>query len=121
MLYYLNIIAETLPEPVRMREAEAQEEAKLTEFQAEMVQMSAVLCGDYMNKSYPNKLVEGMTVAKAADYVHNAFKKFLDEGEKAIQSGAHESTILIPRPAERAPRKSKSFASKFFSCIVCDH
>ncbi|XP_009621181.1 non-specific phospholipase C4-like [Nicotiana tomentosiformis] len=115
---------ETLPEPVRMREAEAQEEAKLTEFQAEMVQMSAVLCGDHMNKSYPNKLVEGMTVAKAADYVHNAFKKFLDEGEKAIQSGAHESTILIPRDqllAERAPRKSKSFASKFFSCIVCDH
>ncbi|XP_009757037.1 non-specific phospholipase C4-like [Nicotiana tabacum] len=112
---------ETLPDPVRMREAEAQEDAKLTEFQAEMVQMSAVLCGDYMKKSYPNKLVEGMTVAKAADYVHNAFKKFLDEGEKAIQSGAHESTILIPRPAERAPRKSKSFASKFFSCIVCDH
>ncbi|XP_059302329.1 non-specific phospholipase C4-like [Lycium ferocissimum] len=113
---------ETLAEPVRLREAEAKEDAKLTEYQAEMVQMSAVLCGDHVKNSYPHKLVEELNVAKAADYVHNAFKKFLDEAENAIQSGGHDFTILIPTElsAERAPRKSKSFVSKFFSCIVCD-
>ncbi|KAK4364332.1 hypothetical protein RND71_015690 [Anisodus tanguticus] len=110
---------ETLPEPVRLREAEAKEDAKLTDYQSEMVQMSAVLCGDHVKNCYPHKLVEDMNVAKASAYVHNAFKKFLDEGEKAIQSGAHDSIILIPGELP-APRKSKSFVSNFFSCIVCD-
>ncbi|KAK4344844.1 hypothetical protein RND71_035020 [Anisodus tanguticus] len=108
----------TLAEPIRLREAEAKEDAK---YQAEMVQMSAVLRGDHMKNSYPHKLVEDMNVAKASDYVHNVFKKFLDEGEKAIQSGAqYDCTILIPRQLP-APRKSKSFVSNFFSYIVCDH
>nr|XP_016477987.1 PREDICTED: non-specific phospholipase C3-like [Nicotiana tabacum] len=117
---------ETLPEPVRLREAEAKEDAKLTDYQTEMVQMAAVLCGDHLKDSYPHKLVEDMTVAEAAEYVDKAFNKFLDECEKVKLSGADDSTICVPTELpgdydERASTKFKSFASKFLSCVLCDH
>ncbi|KAL2461401.1 Non-specific phospholipase C3 [Abeliophyllum distichum] len=114
---------ETLPEPVKLREAEAEDEAKLSEFQEELVQMTAVLCGDHRKENFPHKLVENMTVGGAVEYVDNAFKKFLDECERAKANGADESTICIPSESSTsaAPTRSKSFASKLFSCIVCDH
>lgn len=113
----------TLPEPVKLREAEAKEDAKLTEFQQELVQMAATLCGDHRKDIYPHKLVENMTVGQAVEYVHNAFKEFLNECEKASKSGADESHICVPEdlvPPGPAAEKSKiSFASLFFSCISC--
>ncbi|KAL2478630.1 Non-specific phospholipase C4 [Forsythia ovata] len=114
---------ETLPEPVKLREAEAENEAKLSEFQEELVQMTAVLCGDHRKENFPHKLVENMTVGGAVEYVDNAFKKFLDECERAKEKGADESTICIPSESSTSatPTNSKSFASKLFSCIVCDH
>ncbi|XP_051146999.1 non-specific phospholipase C4-like isoform X2 [Andrographis paniculata] len=117
------------PEPTKLREAEAQEEAKLSEFQEEMVQMSAVLCGDHKKDDFPRGIVDGMTVARGAEYVNSAFKKFLNECEKGKNKGADESTICIPgwddqqensstaKMSETKP--SRSFASKFFSCLVC--
>ncbi|XP_028098944.1 non-specific phospholipase C4-like isoform X2 [Camellia sinensis] len=111
-----------LPEPVKLREAEAKENAKLTEFQEEMVQMAATLCGDHKKDIYPDKLVENMTVDEAVKYVNNSFKKFLEECEKAKASGADESQICVPNdddPPKPPEYKSKSFASKFFSCVAC--
>ncbi|KAL7238348.1 hypothetical protein ACSBR2_004447 [Camellia fascicularis] len=111
-----------LPEPVKLREAEAKENAKLTEFQEEMVQMAATLCGDHKKDIYPDKLVENMTVGEAVKYVNNSFKKFLDECEKAKASGVDESQICVPNdddPPKPTEDKSKSFASKFFSCVAC--
>ncbi|XP_022865607.1 non-specific phospholipase C4-like [Olea europaea var. sylvestris] len=87
---------ETLPQLVKLREAEVEDESKLSEFQEELVQMAAVLCGDYRKEIFPHKLVENMTVAGAVDYVNNSFKKFLEECEKAKENGADESTICIP-------------------------
>ena len=117
------MFAVTLPEPVKLREAEAKENAKLSEFQEELVQMAATLCGDCRKEDiYPHKLVENMTVGEAVDYVKDAFKRFLDECERAKESGADESTICVPLidlPPTR-PNK-KSMASKFFSCLVCGH
>ncbi|KAI3444884.1 hypothetical protein Pfo_001549 [Paulownia fortunei] len=117
---------ETLPEPIKLREAEANDEAKLSEFQEELVQMAAVLCGEHrVVESFPHQLVENMTVSNGVEYVQSAFKKFLDECEKARQNGADGSTICIPASNSttvNAPAQSKSFASKLFSCIVCgDH
>lgn len=113
----------TLPEPVKLREAEAKEDAKLTDFQQELVQMAATLCGDHKKDIYPDKLVENMTVAQAVEYVHNAFKKFLDECERARRSGADESHICVPgdplTPGPAAEKSKKSFASLFFSCVAC--
>ncbi|KAH6793793.1 non-specific phospholipase C4 [Perilla frutescens var. hirtella] len=124
-----NDCPETLGEPVKLREAEAKDDAKLCDFQEELVQLGAVLCGDHRNDNYPHKLVEGMTVAEGADYVNTAFHKFLDECEKARQDGADESTICIPQTDDdsstslinnaKSNSKSSSFASKLFSCIVC--
>ena len=112
-------VAVTLPQPLRLREAEAKENAKLSEFQEELVQMAATLCGDHNKDIYPHKLVENMTVDEAVGYVNTAFKKFLDECERARESGTDEShDIPIPRD-QPVPAKSKSFASKFLSCIAC--
>lgn len=118
----------TLPEPVRLREAEAKEDAKLTDFQKELVQMSAVLGGDHKKDIYPHKLVEDMTVTTAVDYVQDSFKKFLDECERLRQCGADEHTICslpadLPETdsSKKPPTKSPSFVSKFFSCIACNN
>ncbi|KAK2979377.1 hypothetical protein RJ640_025750 [Escallonia rubra] len=112
--------AETLPEPVKLREAEAKDNEKLSEFQEELVQMAATLCGDHRKDTYPDKLVENMTVSDGVDYVKKAFKIFSDECERARQSGADESSICVPEDTPVAA-EFRSFASKFFSCLVCDH
>lgn len=116
-------MAETLSEPVKMRDFQVnEEEVKLTEYQAEMVQMAAVLNGDHKKETYPHKLVENMTVLQAVSYVGDAYKSYSDECMKAKESGADEHHIvsfehqmLLPRPAP------KSFYQKLFSCLICDN
>ncbi|KAK4414357.1 Non-specific phospholipase C4 [Sesamum alatum] len=116
---------ETLSEPVKLRETEAKDNAKLSEFQDELVQMTAALCGDHRKEGFSHKLVENMTVADGVEYVKGAFKKFLDECEKARRNGADGSTICIPTGDSASTTtntpvpKSKSFVSKLFSCISC--
>ncbi|XVF42777.1 hypothetical protein PTKIN_Ptkin01aG0392000 [Pterospermum kingtungense] len=109
----------TLPEPVKMRDAEAKETAKLSEFQEVVVQMAAVLNGDHKKDIYPHKLVENMTVAEAVKYVDGAFKKFCDECQKAEEERrTNESEIVeLEKPAERP--KPKSFVHKMISCLAC--
>ncbi|OMP05684.1 Phosphoesterase [Corchorus olitorius] len=110
----------TLPEPRKMRHTEAKETAKLSEFQQELVQMAAVLNGDYKKKIYPHKLVDNMTVAEAVKYVDSAYKKFCDQCQKAKEKGKHESEIVeLGQLPDKS--KSKSFLHKMFSCIVCDN
>jgi len=112
-------IAVTLGEPVKLREAGPQEEAKLSEFQEELVQLAAVLNGDHRKDIYPDKLVENMTVAEAAKYVQQAFKKFQDECAKARESGTDEDEIVVCA-TEYSSAPSKSFAHRLFSCLICD-
>ncbi|KAF5749263.1 non-specific phospholipase C4-like [Tripterygium wilfordii] len=110
----------TLPEPVKLRAAQAKEDAKLSEFQQELVQLAAVLKGDHKLDIYPDKLVENMTVADAATYVENAFKEFCEKCERSRESGVDEAEIVDLEPNPPTPRKtSKTFVQKFFSCIVC--
>ncbi|PON56691.1 Acid phosphatase [Parasponia andersonii] len=119
----------SLPEPPRLREGGAKEESKLSEFQAELVQMAATLNGDHAKDVYPHKLVDNLTVSDAVKYCDGAFKTFLDECQRAKDSGmdashvvfcvANSSTTPLPkRPSQQAP---KSFAQKIFSCLICDH
>ena len=121
--YFLTIyvvkFAEKLPDPVRLREAAAHEQAKLSEFQEELVQMAATLNGDHRKSIYPNKLVENMTVSDAVKYVNDAFKTFLNECEKAKQSGVDGSEIVDCANASTPPN-SKNFFQKLSSCIICD-
>ncbi|KAK1425016.1 hypothetical protein QVD17_20358 [Tagetes erecta] len=84
----------TLPEPVKMREDEANEEAKLTDLQEELVQLGSVLKGDHKESDYPDKLVENKKVNEGAKYVEVAFNKFCDDCEKAKSEGKDDSYIV---------------------------
>ncbi|XP_048331047.2 non-specific phospholipase C3 [Ziziphus jujuba] len=111
----------SLPEPVKLRETEAKEEGKLSEFQEELIQMVATLNGDHSKDIYPRKLVEDLNVSKAATYIEGAFKKFLDERDKAKLAGIDINEIVVGIASPTQPHSSKSFAQKIFSCLVCDH
>ncbi|KAL4355988.1 hypothetical protein HN51_027363 [Arachis hypogaea] len=112
---------EKLPEPTKLREVGAQEQAKLSEFQEELVQMAATLNGDHKKSIYPNKLVENMTVLDAIKYIEDAFNTFLDECNKAKQSGVDGSQIVDCADKNKStPPNSKNFFQKLLSCIVCD-
>ncbi|XP_061359104.1 non-specific phospholipase C4-like [Gastrolobium bilobum] len=110
---------EKLPEPIKLREAAAQEEAKLSEFQEELVQMAATLNGDHRKSTYPKKLTENMSVSDAVKYVEGAFKTFLDECEKAKKNGVDESEI-VDCANGHTQSDSKNFVNKMLSCIICD-
>lgn len=117
--------AVTLSEPPRLRETEAKEDAQVSDFQAELVQMAATLNGDHKKDVYPHKLVENLTVSDAAKYCDGAIKAFLDECEKAKQSGVDESQIVVcgasSVTATKRQNSPKSFAQKIFSCLICDN
>ncbi|KAJ9179817.1 hypothetical protein P3X46_008137 [Hevea brasiliensis] len=91
----------TLPGPVKLRELPERvklrefDEANLSEFQEELVQMAAVLNGDHKEEIYPQNLVKGMKVSKAGMYVEEAFKKFCDECKKARECGVDESEVIV--------------------------
>ncbi|XP_047336083.1 non-specific phospholipase C3-like [Impatiens glandulifera] len=111
----------TLSQPVPLRQAEARDNAKLNDFQAEMIQMSAVLCGDHRKDIYPHKIVEGMTVSQAVEYVNSSFMKFLNECEKAEKNGADDSHICILEDDTPSLSSHKSFGKyrgRFHQCSV---
>ncbi|GAB2274697.1 Non-specific phospholipase C4 [Dionaea muscipula] len=118
----------TLPEPVKLREREAIEEQPLTDFQKELVQMAACLKGDHKKETYPDKLVENMTVAEAVQYVNQAFQLFNDAGNKARISGADGDDIIVVDQDEEADAdasqrkkdKARSLINKLFSCLACN-
>ncbi|XP_043694343.1 non-specific phospholipase C3-like [Telopea speciosissima] len=110
----------TLPEPVRMREAEANEDAKLNDFQQILVQMAASLNGDHRNKEiFPDQLVENMTVGEAIKYCEDAFKKFLEASERARSLGADESEIVECSTYISLQQPSRTFVNNLFSCFNC--
>ncbi|XP_027337030.1 non-specific phospholipase C3-like [Abrus precatorius] len=108
-----------LPEPIKLRESEAKEEAELSEFQEELVYMAATLNGDHGKPIYPNKLRENLTVSEALKYCEGALGTFLNECEKAKQSRIDGSEIVhCARP--HIPIQPKTFLHKLLSCIICD-
>ncbi|KAK8260354.1 hypothetical protein V6Z12_D13G116900 [Gossypium hirsutum] len=104
---------EKLADPVKMRDTDAKETAKLRDFQEELVQAAAALKGD------PFNLVENMTVSSGLKYVEDAFKKFYDDGQKAKEINEVEDTVSADASTRRTTA-SKTFMQKVFSCLVCD-
>lgn len=111
----------TLVEPVKLREGAAKEDAKLSEFQEELVEMAAVLNGDLTKDIYPQQLVDGLNVSDGAKYVEKAFKRFCDECDKARENGEDDSEIICLEKPATTRRASKSFVHKLCSCLVCDN
>ncbi|XP_027177698.1 non-specific phospholipase C2 [Coffea eugenioides] len=97
---------EQLPTPVRIRQGEAKEDAKLTEFQQELVQLAAVLKGEDILATYPQQIGKEMTVKEGKQYMKDAVKSFFEAGFSAKRMGVHEDQIVKMRPS-LTTRKSK--------------
>ncbi|CAI0541364.1 unnamed protein product [Linum tenue] len=96
-----------LPTPTRIRQTEANEEAKLTEFQQEMLQLAAVLKGDNVLSSYPNEIGKQMTVKEGTAYMEDAVRRFFQAGVYAKKMGVDEEQIVQMKPSLTTRRSSK--------------
>ncbi|XP_062017288.1 non-specific phospholipase C2 [Rosa rugosa] len=90
---------EQLPEPVPTRNSTAKEDAKLSEFQQEVLQLAAVLKGDNLFTSYPEKTGKKMTVKEGKEYTEDALKQFFEAGLYAKRMGVNEEQIVQMRPS----------------------
>ncbi|GKV26196.1 hypothetical protein SLEP1_g35539 [Rubroshorea leprosula] len=94
-----NDCPETLPEvKVSLRPWGPKEDAKLSEFQVELVQLASQLNGDHVLSTYPD-IGKYMTVGEANRYVEDAVKRFLEAGRAALRAGANESAIVTMKPS----------------------
>ncbi|XP_065876920.1 non-specific phospholipase C1 [Euphorbia lathyris] len=90
---------ETLPEvEMSLRPRGADEDARLSEFQVEMIQLASQLNGDYVLNSYPD-MGKSMKVGEANRYAEDSVKRFLEAGRAALRAGANESAIVTTRPS----------------------
>lgn len=75
-----------------------QEDASLSEFQVELIQLASQLNGDYVLNTYPD-IGKSMTVGEANRYAEDAVKRFLEAGKAALKAGANDSAIVTMRPS----------------------
>nr|CAD1824336.1 unnamed protein product [Ananas comosus var. bracteatus] len=90
---------EVLPEVTSLRPGVANEDGWLSEFQSELVQLAAVLNGDYFLNSFGHETGKKMTVKQADAYVKRAVKRFIQASKQAIRLGANASAIVNMRSA----------------------
>ncbi|XP_010557451.1 PREDICTED: non-specific phospholipase C2 [Tarenaya hassleriana] len=90
---------EKLPEPVRIRKGEAKEDAKLTEFQRELIQLAAVLKGDHVLSTFPEETGKNMTVREGKMYMDEAVKRFFEAGRLALRMGVDKEQIVQMKPS----------------------
>lgn len=90
---------EQLPTPVRIRQTEANEDAPLSEFQQELVQLAAVLKGENILTSFPGNIGKNMTVRQGNDYMESAVKSFFEAGRAAKKMGVSSEQIVKMRPS----------------------
>lgn len=88
-----------LPTPARIRKTEANEEAPLTEFQQELMQLAAVLKGDHILTSFPQQIGKSMNVRQGKEYMEEAVKRFFEAGHYAKKMGIDEEQIVKMRPS----------------------
>ncbi|KAL0435329.1 UNVERIFIED_CONTAM: Non-specific phospholipase C2 [Sesamum radiatum] len=90
---------EILPTPVKIRQGDANEEATVSEFQQELIQLAAVLKGDDLLTSYPGKIGKNMSVREGKEYMESAVKSFFEAGFAAKKLGVDEQQIVKMRPS----------------------
>lgn len=90
---------EQLPTPVKIRNSPANENAKLTEFQQELMQLAAVMKGDNILTSYPEAIGKDMNVKEGRQYMKEAVRRFFEAGRLAKRMGVSEDQIVQMRPS----------------------
>jgi phospholipase C len=85
--------------PVPIREGEANEEAKLSEFQQELVQLASVLNGDHQLTGLQERIDKQMVVREGIDYIHSSVKRFFEAGILAMRMGVDDEQIVRMRPS----------------------
>ncbi|KAH6810743.1 non-specific phospholipase C2 [Perilla frutescens var. frutescens] len=90
---------EQLPTPVKIRQLDANEDAPLSEFQQELMQLAAVLKGEDILTSFPRNIAKNMTVRQGKDYMENAVKSFFEAGFAAKKMGVDSNQIVKMRPS----------------------
>ncbi|KAL5226707.1 hypothetical protein ABZP36_014972 [Zizania latifolia] len=90
---------EQLPMPMRIRQTEANEEAKLSEFQQELVQLASVLNGDHQLISLQDMIRDRMNVRQGIAYMRTAVKRFFEAGMSAKRMGVDDEQIVKMRPS----------------------
>ncbi|OAY57973.1 non-specific phospholipase C2 [Manihot esculenta] len=88
-----------LPTPVKIRKGDANEDAKVSEFQQELLQLAAVLKGDNMLTSFPEKIGKEMTVKQGKEYMEDAVRRFFEAGLYAKKMGVDDEQIVQMRPS----------------------
>lgn len=89
----------TLPEvTISLRPWGPKEDASLSEFQVELIQLASQLNGDYILNSYPD-IGKSMTVGEANRYAEDAVERFLEAGKAALRAGANDSVLVTMRPS----------------------
>lgn len=89
----------TLPEvTTSLRPWGPKEDASLSEFQVELIQLASQLNGDYILNSYPD-IGKSMTVGEANRYAEDAVERFLEAGKAALRAGANDSVLVTMRPS----------------------
>ncbi|XP_074292437.1 non-specific phospholipase C2 isoform X1 [Silene latifolia] len=96
-----------LPDPVKIRQGEPDENREMSEFQLELMTLAAVLKGDNILTSFPEKIGKGMTVKQGKGYMEEAVKRFFEAGRLAKKMGVDEDQIVKMRPS-LTTRASKS-------------
>ncbi|XP_039158710.1 non-specific phospholipase C2-like [Eucalyptus grandis] len=90
---------EQLPTPNKIGKGEANEDAEPSEFQQELLQLAAVLKGDHIFTSYPERLGKEMTVREGKEYMEDAVKSFFEAGLYAKKMGVDGEQIVKMRPS----------------------
>ncbi|QHO05536.1 non-specific phospholipase C2 isoform X2 [Arachis ipaensis] len=90
---------EKLPTPVKMRQGEAKEDGKMSEFQQELIQLAAVIKGENILTSYPDRVGKKMTVKQGKDYMEKAVRRFFEAGRYAKKMGVSDDHIVQMKPS----------------------
>ncbi|RRT66506.1 hypothetical protein B296_00029282 [Ensete ventricosum] len=104
----LVVNAVELPSPVRIRQTEANEEAPLSEFQQELMQLASVLNGDHLLTGFQEKVLKHMNVKEGIAYADSAVKHFFEAGLTAKKMGIVDDEQIVEMRPSLTSRSSSS-------------
>lgn len=94
--------------PIRIRQTEAMEDAKLTEFQRELVELGSMLIGDNEMKNFKERVIQNMTVRQGIDYLDKVVNQFFEANYFAKKMGIIDGNQIVTM---RPSLTTRSFSS----------